>query len=230
MERLIRIDDFPAGDKNLFNRKDSLGSKDNYRITVQKVLSIFNEYSIPYILGVSPLLISDEDIVFLNDNVKSGNCVMHGFNHGWDFDDWKNVTSIWKDGGEFKDKTENQLQLLYDESIEIMYRLSSFNQYHFIPPFNCITQNLINVLEKNKVTFLHLCDKEYIDFGYNKLNFHSIKPVISEFKKTYDFANSVIKHLYNESQITLHWCYDCQKKNWENDYITLAQMIKNENN
>jgi hypothetical protein len=189
-------------------------------------ISIFNEHEIPYLLGVSPLLLNDSDIAKLNEIVKSGWVCMHGFNHKFDHKPWSNITSTWSLGGEFAGLTEQEISDKFDRSEGIISRIKKYDPEHFIAPFNCYTQAAINVLEKKGIKYLHTCDKEWDDFHYEKLDHKSITPIISKYKVTYDYANQVIKHLDDPSQITIHWIFDTQLSGWQEHYTKLAIALK----
>ena len=63
MSRLIRIDDFPHGDKNLFYNFH----ENYYRQIIKPAIDIFEKNKIDYILGVTPGLLLDGDLEFLNE-------------------------------------------------------------------------------------------------------------------------------------------------------------------
>ena len=85
--RCIRADDFPHGDLNLFHEVD----RPLYREKVSQFIKIFESSGVPYILGVSPLILQPGDVEFLNDNIISGETVLHGFTHGWERP-WDSIT------------------------------------------------------------------------------------------------------------------------------------------
>jgi len=222
---LIRIDDFPHGDKYLFFYRDQ-----DYREKVKSVLSIFELYEIPYILGVSPFLLQDGDIEFLNNLIKCGFVCMHGFNHGWDYEPWSNIVSTWKNGGEFAGLPEHIIEERYDLCDQILLKIDRYNREHFIPPFNCFTQELLNVLDKKGIKFIHTCDKEAFLYSQHKMHFGSMKLVVSEYGKTYADCKIVIKNFDRfNSQITLHWCYDINDANYIHYYHELCKKLLSKN-
>lgn len=221
MKKYIRMDDFPHGKPN-YNT--------NYKTIVGSWLDIFEKYNINYIFGVSPLLLDINDIEFLKNKVKTGKIVMHGFNHKFDYPlPWPTIVDTWKFGGEFMEMSEEQILKKYKESDEILSNFDNYDKSHFIPPFNCITQGLINVLSENGVVFLHTCDKEFNEFNYKLIDFKKIKPIISKYHEGYDDVHKVINRLNNDiGQITLHWIFDSEKPNWLINYENFAKKL-NEN-
>ena len=220
MTRLVRIDDFPHGDKRLFFRGDG----QRYRTLVSQTLEIFEKNSIDYILGVTPMLFQIGDIDFLNKNVKRGKCVYHGFTHGWERD-WSTITSCWPTGGEFSGLSEEQIEERYIKTIEIMRQIDSFDHDHFIAPFNCYNQELLNFLKNTPTKIIHTSDEFWESYGLSQLQYYNMKPEVSKYKVTYDDADKVINNLSDSSQITLHWCYDAQRPSWQKDYQNLCDKI-----
>ena len=218
--RLIRIDDFPHGDLAMFQRYDHRF----YRQKVSDALGIFEEKEVPYILGATPLIFQKGDIDFLNSVIKKGKVVMHGFTHGWELP-WHNITSYWKDGGEFANLSYKEVAKRYNKAIAIMKQVDSFSEEDFIAPFNCYTQTLLDFLKDTPVQRIHTSDEFWEPYGLDKLEYYSMTPVISKFKITYDDADKVINNLNDPSQITLHWCYDAQKSNWLYNYQNLCDRI-----
>ena len=220
MTRLIRIDDFPHGDKRLFFSGDQF----RYRQLVKQALSVFEENSVDYILGVSPMLFQPGDIEFLNQNVKKGKCVYHGFTHGWERD-WASITSSWPTGGEFSGLSVADISERYNKTIADMRQISRFSHEHFIAPFNCYTQELLDFLKNTPTKFIHTSDEFWDEYGLSSLEYYDMIPEVSKFGVTYDYANKVIGNLKDESQITLHWCYDAQSPNWLEDYTRLCKEL-----
>lgn len=241
MTRLIRLDDFPHGDKCNFLEGEGAGTirvkfkSAVYRLIVERALNAFEQYNVPYILGATPLLLLEGDngrtenlkinIEFLNRVVKKGKVVMHGFHHGWNCPDWANIASCWEHGGEFANSSKEQIQEFYTGGLTLLKKVNNFCEEDFIPPFNCYNQNLLDVLKDTNVKRIHGCDKEWDSYGYDKLNHYNIEPIISKYGVTYADANVVVSNLSDPSQITLHWCYDAQRKGWEEDYHTLCKEL-----
>lgn len=215
--RSIRLDDYPSGNPG-YNLKDC-------RAAVSKALAIFEEYRVPYLLGATPLLMDGSDIQFLNAHVKTGKVVMHGFNHAFGYPHWDRITDIWPAGGEFHDMTEAGILKDYRYGNNLLSYVHRYDMEHFIPPFNCHTQAALNVLSKVGVRYWHGCDEQWNAYGYADMEYHGMTPVISEYKKTYDYSHLVIRHLDNPSQITLHWMFDKDHKGWEDCYHALCQEI-----
>jgi len=222
LTRLLRLDDFPHGDRRLFEG----GEYARYRDIVEKTLNVFEQYNVPYILGATPLLLLEGDIEFLNRVVKKGKVVMHGFTHGWDYPDWANIVSCWEHGGEFANYSKERIEEYYIVGLTLLKQVTNFCEEDFIPPFNCYTQTLLDVLKDTNVKRIHGCDKEWDKYKYNKLNHYNIEPVVSKYGITYSDANVVVNNLSDPSQITLHWCYDAHRNGWLEDYQTLCDKIK----
>ena len=218
MDKYIRMDDYPHG-------MPSYSS--NYKETVTEWVNIFEKYNIKYILGVTPLLLKMDDIPLLQKIIKKGKIVMHGFNHKFDHPgDWNTIVDTWKYGGEFMNMDENQINSKYNQSNKILSIFNSYDSSHFIPPFNCLTQNLINVLSKKGVKYIHTCDKEYNEYNYKNLDFKNITPIISKYHKGYDHVHEVTKRMGGDiGQITLHWIFDSNFNGWINNYENFAKIL-----
>lgn len=221
MKRLIRIDDFPHGCRDLVKTKP----RDVWYAILAKALAIFEKADQPYILGCSPYLMDGWDIDWLNNHVKKGWVVMHGFNHNWSFPGpWNTVRETWEQGGEFKDIPKHLLPTLYHGGDIILSACFRYDPSHFIPPFNAYTQDLLDMLQDTPVRKLHACDC----LPLPPMNFGKIELVVSEWQKTYANVNVVLRHLDNPSQITLHWIYDQMKDGWEKRYEQLCLALAKE--
>lgn len=221
-KRLIRIDDFPCGDKRLLSKfkADNL-----YHEILKFILDLFNKWDIQYILGVSPLLLTDEDIDFLNEYVHVGNVVMHGFDHGFSGLDWDNVIQSWPSGGEYSNLSEDEIAAKYNICHDILYSVKKVDTRHFIPPFNCYNQLLLNVLnDKSDVLYIHTCDQEYYKYQLDTFSHGHVRPVISDFGKTYADVDKI--DLSHPSQVTLHWTYDYMDvKDWKAAYRKFCKAL-----
>jgi hypothetical protein len=64
------------------------------------------------------------------------------------------------------------------------------------------------------------------------MDYHGITPVIAKFQTNYDYAHRVVERLRagpsDESQITLHWCFDKGHAGWESAYQDLCDFIREE--
>ena len=220
MSRLIRIDDFPHGDKNLWNY-----DAQNYRDMVTLGLSIFEREGIDYILGVSPGLLQPGDLDFLEGLVKRGRVVLHGHTHGWERE-WSTITSCWEKGGEYEGQSVETIKLNYEEGCKTLSKLSCFDEQHYITPFNCYNQEFLDALKDTPVKYIHTCDKEYEGYGLSSLNYHGKTPVVATFLKTYAHASTVIENLHNPSQICLHWIYDYREPTYVEKYEELASLLQ----
>jgi hypothetical protein len=242
-KRTIRMDDypFPTG-----------GPIPKQQRKLKVALGVLEENNITYILGVSPLQLLlkgdlDQHIEFLNSVVKKGYVCMHGFDHRTTKGTDKPDTNTWKDGGEFAQYTPVELNRLWNKGNEILLRVNRYTTEHFIPPFNAITQDMVDVLMRHGVKYIHTIDiavknkkSDYIvppayvrhNFGGWLENFKlndGVILVVSEWKKTMDYAKDVISKISTiKSQITLHWYFDFNHKPpVEQAYQKLAiEMLK----
>lgn len=222
-KKYIRMDDYPHG-KPIYNS--------NYKKIVSDWVRIFEDSGVNYILGVSPLLLKRDDIDFLSDIIINGKIVMHGFNHKFDhLGNWNTIVNTWEFGGEFMNMDEKKIFEKYELSDLLLSNFKTYDPEHFIPPFNCITQELINVLSVKKVKYIHTCDKEFYEYKYSNIDFKNIDVVISNYHKGYDHAHEVLKRLNTDiGQITLHWIFDSEFPNWLETYRDLVSNLKNDIN
>lgn len=214
---IIRIDDFPAGSPNLVRHDD--------RDMVIKMLSILNSHKMNFMLGVSPLLLQNGDIDLLNDNIGCGRSVMHGFDHGFGRDSWDDITKLWPSGGEFSGLTVDEINERYCKSDDIMKQLITYDKEDFIPPFNCYTQETIDVLASVGVKRIHCCDQEWNNYGYDKLNYRGLLPIVYKLKGNYDFASDLVGRVNKYCEICLHWMFDIRRPDWELHYNRLCEAI-----
>jgi len=219
---MIRIDDFPQGDKNMY-----LSNPNMYLDTIE-IISILEEYGVDYIWGVSPLLCNENHCKVLS-KIKNGKIVMHGFDHGFSkIDNWSTCTKYWKSGGEFCFYTKDELIEQYHKCNTILSQFSSYDDIHFIPPFNCFTQDLLDVLQDTNVQYIYTCDQEWTLYNQENLHFGKIKAIISELYKSYNHLDEILKKFDSlKSMITLHWIYDIQKSNWKSNYMLLSEKLIN---
>jgi hypothetical protein len=216
--QVIRIDDYPYGYP---------GYNHNWcRERITEVLSIFESNQVPYLLGVSPLLIDELDIELFNSIVKVGQIVMHGFNHKFDHAfGWDDIINTWPNGGEFEDLSQHEIEHRIEHSFNIMSKVNKFNRDHFIPAFNTYTQDALDALNAFEFNWIHTCDKEYNAYNYDKLVYGNIKPIISTFQKSYHDVNKI--NLNDPHIKTLHWIFDIQKPNWKELYAKFCNDVKN---
>ena len=218
--RLIRLDDYPHGDKGMWDGK-------SHQNQIKPILDLFEQYKINYILGVTPFLLKFNDYQFLNATVGNGLIVMHGFDHGWSLDWLGNIQQSWPDGGEFMSLDEKTLEQQYEIANIAMFGLTRYDRSKFIPPFNCFTQELLNVLSKYGITDLYGLDEQYNDYNQARFDYHGINIHLSEYHKTYGMINTVLKHLDNNSVLTLHWIYDSLECNYLENYEKLCKLLTN---
>ena len=123
----------------------------------------FERSGVPYLLGVSPHRLAYDDVQehvdFLNHVVTKGYICMHGFTHRTDEHTDKIRTTMWERGGEFaKYETEAELESEWLKGDAILQKLQRYTREHFIPPFNALTQMMVNVLMRKGTRFIHSFD------------------------------------------------------------------------
>tara|TARA_R110000824_G_scaffold342136_1_gene528593 strand:+ start:5549 stop:6241 length:693 start_codon:yes stop_codon:yes gene_type:complete len=205
--RLIRMDDFPSGDKA--RNKD-------WNI-LSNILKIFENYHVNYLLATSPMLyngdtceekINSPHMQFLKDNVVTGKIVMHGFNHGFHHR-WDTIVETWEKGGEFINMSHEEISSKYDMCNKILSCLDNYDPTHFVPPFNAINQNLLDVLNTKEIKFIHLNSLYYDQYKQYENNFYNIEPLISENARTYADSPVILENINDYDEvITMHWVYD----------------------
>ena len=220
--RLVRMDDFPHGDRNLYEG----AHRHAYKKEVPKIIEILERHKVYYMLGVSPLICTPEHLEILH-SIEHGKIVMHGFNHAFSLvDNWNEVTECWKDGGEFSFYSSvAEIKEKYEQAEEILYKFRSYDPTHFIPPFNCYNQKPLDALQETNVQFIHGCDQEWFNYGQGNMNGGRILPIISQLYNTYDDVTKVIHRLNQPGQITLHWACDIKKPTWAQDYEAFAKAV-----
>lgn len=224
--RVVRIDDYPSGNPG-YNLQES-------RAVVSKVVSIFEEYKVPYLLGVTPMLMDGDDIAFLNSIIKTGRIAMHGFCHAFNFKPWDRIVETWPEGGEFRGMTEEDILPIWRWCDGLLSRVQGYDRTEFIPPFNCITQAGINALAFSGVKRIHTCSKEWDAYNYSALDWKGMEPVVSSYQTLYHDADKVLAYMQahpeDKGQVTLHWMFDKNRPEWTADYRDLCHWIANEKN
>jgi hypothetical protein len=215
----VRIDDYPHGNPG-YDIRDC-------RDKVARALAIFEQYKVPYILGATPFLMDGSDIAFLNEHVKTGKVVMHGFDHALHFKPWERITDIWPMGGEFRGMRTGEIGTHWTFGSRLLSQVHQYDPTHFIPPFNCYTQEALDALSEKGVRYWHGCDKEFDAYGYGALNHHGMCLVTSRYHHGYDYARLVKTRLGDPhlGPITLHWVFDSQEPGWEMEYHQLCQGL-----
>eukprot|EP01047_Picozoa_sp_COSAG01_P016888 COSAG01_NODE_879_length_12944_cov_9.811021_3_plen_592_part_00 len=234
--RTVRMDDYPfPSDMPIAEQQQKL----------KGVLDVFERYRVPYILGVSPLQLllkgdMAQHIYFLNSVVKHGFLCMHGFDHRTTKDTDSVDTNQWERGGEFAQYTPAELEALWTQGHNILLKLNRYTTDHFIPPFNAITQAMVNVLLRHDVKFIHSFDVAlkrrgadavaHPDLGGNFggwIEDYAVADravfVVSEWQKTYADAKDI--NTMRRSQITLHWIYDVKQGGIGQTYADLAVKL-----
>lgn len=198
----IRIDDFPYCLPN--------SDLEDCKRKLCDMFAVLRAYPVKYILGAIPFYCSPQWLDIADAHMgNNGGLVMHGFTHL--HDRWREKDQSFALGGEFAGMTEAECLRRYANAYETMYRSIHFDSKHFIAPFNCYTQELINAIS-SCVSFIHTCDKEWNQFGYAKYNYGSIRPVVGQLYKDYDFAHQIRARLVDceisPEWVTLHWWYE----------------------
>jgi len=219
-----------------------------YDDTLFHALRMFNARRVRYILGVVPYEMTWLQAIALKAVMAggSGSVVMHGFSHGYaspalraqqvQSAGWHaQYTTMMAGGGEFSGMSMERCDHDHLVSHKILQQSfgSLYDPAHFIAPFNCYTQALLDALDETEIKFLHTCDKEYNEYKYAGLNYRNIKPVVSRLYRGYDYAGNVAGKLPDVlkagEQITLHWYYDCYKKShWKDEYARLLDALAKE--
>lgn len=227
--RLVRIDDFPHGDKQHVTT--------DFRPKMAVLLGILEEYKINYLLGVSPMLLQPGDTDFLNEHVKQGSVCFHGFDHGFNVSlPWKRIEECWVTGGEFSGVSTSDILSLHKNLLPTMQAINRFDAGHLIPPFNAFNQNLLDALPGMGISNIYTCDKEWVMYNQKGLTYPNGTVIhISRMGLSYDFADFVATNydkLQENEVITLHWVYDIVKRgdNVTDIYRTLCEKIVNEGN
>lgn len=226
--KYLRFDDFPCGAPDHFAQWKTIKADYPHHTISKFFFDILNKYKTPYIWGVSPFLIDDKDIEFLNENAKYGDIVMHGFNHAWDTD-WDKIEESWPKGGEFSFYTKDEIRRKYEEGLKILSKCRNFNIEHHIPPFNCYNQDALDVFQEFGVKYLHTCDKEDIDYNFYEFNFHDIKRVTSRWQINYGTLPILLQFFEKKGQMTIHWIYDCDLDKCLEMFEALCNDIVEEN-
>lgn len=229
---IFRIDDFPYG--SLCTGWGHI-CFDDYRERSLEWIKPFEEHEVDYIWGVTPLLFNDGDIDFLNEHVKHGKIVMHGFDHG--FEMWANIPRLeiektWKDGGEFRDLNYETLFKKYHQCDSILCNINSYDETHFIPPFNAFTQTLIDFfVDHTGVKTLHGETQVYEKYLKNKnIDFRGLNVIMPTDGDDYSFAKSIFEKLPSwlisgeKKSPTLHWLFDAHRGEL-NYYEQIAKKI-----
>jgi len=240
MRRFVRMDDFPHGDKRRFTKEKGYTYPDD-RKKLKEVLGILESHKVLYVLAASPLLLRDEDIDFLNENVKHGEVCMHGFDHGFStiepwpesFGQWH---PIWYAGGEFRNMSEQEIDEKYEIGKEILLNINKYNQDEFVLPFDVTTQELINVISRKKeIKRLHSSSDVFNNFRLKRFDFSSVSLIKAQWKSFYDFVKPIVEKIergvdFKKEQIGLHWIFDTKlpREKWEPYYHRFCELVKNE--
>ena len=228
--RTIRMDDYPFPSFPIdWNRE---------RRFVGTITGILTKHGVPYVLGVSPLLLEKED-PFLQK--LSGTICMHGFTHSTSKGTNRIEVNKWQYGGEFSDYNKTELREMWKKGNKILSKFPSYDPRQFISPFNAINQDMVDVLVENGVKYIHTYtgamrsavagEEEPTGAPYGgwveDMKVPSdVKFIVSRWQKTYtDVSKLAYFDKLDNSQITVHWYYDINNPNYATDYVKLATKI-----
>jgi hypothetical protein len=217
---MIRLDDFPDGRKGHSTDRDAL----------QRVLYTFRKHGVAFILGVSPLLLRPEDILWLDRSLKgtNGRIVMHGFDHYFSYPGpWENIAQTWATGGEFTGMRVEEFLGKYRQADALLRQASRYDPHLFIPPFNAYTQAVLDALHQTPVEHLYGMDVTHQQSGQNRLNHGRLKLHLSLNDRTYGRVD-VVLHNWSRTEtspVALHWAFDAEQvDDWESKYAELARL------
>lgn len=214
---LVRVDDFPSLAPKEVSPEHYY---EDYRDRALQWIKPFEENNLNYILGVTPFLLNEGDVEFLNDNIKSGSVVMHGFDHAFSL--WKmlntfniHITKTWESGGEFSNMEVSEIRNRYVACDKILSKIDSYDDTHFIPPFNAITQTLIDFLnDETNVTTIHDTSICYHSQKHERFYFRDLTHLVAESDKESADINTVLRKLNKHTKyVVLHWIFDMPKLN-----------------
>lgn len=145
---IVRLDDYPQGANPLPEHNERMGY----------VLQEMEVRGIPYVVGVIPALITDEDLRFLA-SFKHLQVALHGYDHG---------LQAFKDTGsrsEFRGMGASGIEHRLRKGLR---RLKDFEVSIYIPTFNVLTQPLSRAVQAID-TFIQMAtgpsNFEHCDFG-----------------------------------------------------------------
>lgn len=239
--RLVRIDDYPFPSETPISVQ---------REWLEQALNDLENASVPYLLGVSPHRLAfddiDDHVAFLNNVVKNGYVCMHGFTHRTDFSTDTIDVNLWATGGEFSKYTDiTELEKEWETGDSILQNINRYTREHFIPPFNAITQDMVDVLTSRGTRFIHSFDYALRERVGRKSGHPAIGPpfggyledmvlpdgavfVVSEWQKTYADASAI--SVTDGSQICLHWYYDAADPTYPDAYRQLGMRLRGQQN
>lgn len=220
----LRIDDFPHGSRELYQTKPHAYWLD----VLGEALEVFESKRIPYILGASPGLFQKGDVGWLNTHVHYGRVVMHGFDHLWSWKHlWNDIGNSWPHGGEFAEMDKGDFRDRYEKASKVLKEVRAYDPSWFVSPFNTYTQSVLDALQDTPVQRICGVDTLYKEFSYCKMDYGKLEVVNSEYNVSYAFASRVLEMFPQiKSQITLHWIFDQNMRNWVQSYRELAQLLK----
>lgn len=122
---IVRIDDYPWA--------NPAGVIEHHIGVYRRLLQVFEDHEVPYVLGVTPALIVGADIKFLQ-SLRFAEIAMHGWDHAFDRPGHRD---------EFAELNAGQIHRLL---VRGLARLEPFHPRMYIPTFNTITQPLLDAL------------------------------------------------------------------------------------
>ncbi len=232
-------------DGNYMVRLGDYPSTSNVPIHVQRqwladVVSVFENYDIPYLLTVSPHRLYScgelqAHVTFLNAHVKSGFICMHGLFYSPKHYS-RDVCTEENDYSTHFARKSN-LNLLWKRGNEILLKLNRYTSEHFVQAHHPLTSDTVDVLYQNGVRFIHITDlfmnRKLKSFASPRIVRHKeyvcVAVVISEWGKTHAGIDTVVAYAnstIHPSQISLNWVLDHNKPEWRRSYELLSQVLQ----
>ena len=171
--KIIRIDDFPTGCRPILSDMSS----------IYDFLSLFDEYNLPYYLGIVPTLVSKDNASFLRNHAYYMNPALHGFTHKYfekskiclKNDDLENKFSVAGDFDEFDPRyfSQEDVDLLILSGYRLLESLTCKYVQTYIPPNNKISYMTYNALIKAEFKMI-MCEDDPL-FAPNSTKIQFIK-------------------------------------------------------
>lgn len=185
---MFRIDDYPTGVRPIMNDRFT-----KFDIVLQE----FEQRDIPYLLGVVPALINEDDIEYLK-SLKNLNVALHGYDHHFFcFNEYNRE--------EFKGCSTHHI---YTQLLAGLKILQDFDISTYIPPFNRYSQNLVDALIDANIETITTGVNPSVDIDHKSLN------VLTPRMEFYGRSTEIINHMHlfdiDNDHIALHltWEFD----------------------
>ena len=199
---ITRIDDYPTGVKPIIN---------NRFIKFSKVLSLFEERGLKYLLGVVPALINEEDISFIK-SLEFCEVALHGFDHNF---------HTFSEGNreEFKGWAKEDIREKLKEGLNI---LKDFQIRCYVPPFNIFNQELVDAVNDLAITSITSgCDKPELDFH----NLDVITPKRMFYSKSTQILGCMEFFNANTDHLSLHLTWEIEELNRLKEHWALPKVL-----